>query len=432
MKIHCSFDRYFLICTIALASTGLISCSKKETEPEPVVTVQTAKAERGEIQQIIRNEGILFARNQAAITPKVVAPVRTFYVNRGSKVHAGQLLAVLENRDLAAAALDNKGSYEQAQASYGLATKSALPEEWQKADYDLKTAKENYDAEQKVYDSRRILYQEGAMPRKDFDQSAVTLIQAKAQYDIAEKHVEALQAAGKQDQLKAAQGQLTSAQGKYEGAAAQLGYTEVHSPINGVVTDRPVYPGETPAAGTPLLIIMDTATVIARTHIPQEEAALLKIGDTANLTGPDDVKASGKVTLVSPALDPNSTTVEVWIEAPNPDGRLRPGSNVKLEMLARTIKDAILVPAPALLKTPEGASTLMIVKDDKAHQVSVETGIREGDRLQITKGITEGDTVIVSGAYGIPDNTKVKVAEATPEPAKQDQPSGAKPGSEKD
>ncbi len=112
----------------------LVSCSKKPEETEPVVTVQTAVAQRGTIQQIISAEAVLFPRDQAAITPKVVAPVKTFYVNRGSRVHRGELLAVLENRDLAAAEVENKGTYEQAQAAYGLATSSALPEEWQKAE----------------------------------------------------------------------------------------------------------------------------------------------------------------------------------------------------------------------------------------------------------------------------------------------------------
>ena len=67
-------------------------------------------AQRGTIQQIISAEAVLFPRDQAAITPKVVAPVKTFYVNRGSRVHRGQVLAVLENRDLAAAEVENKGS----------------------------------------------------------------------------------------------------------------------------------------------------------------------------------------------------------------------------------------------------------------------------------------------------------------------------------
>ena len=406
-----------LMSSLLIAVTAmLVSCSKKPEETEPVVTVQTAVAQRGTIQQVIGAEAILFPRDQAAITPKVVAPVRTFYVNRGSRVQRGQVLAVLENRDLAAAEVENKGSYEQAQAAYGLETSSALPEEWQKAELDLKTAKESYDAQQKVYDSRQILFQQGALPRKQFDESAVALIQAKAQYEMTEKHLSALQSAGKQQQMKGARGQLTSAKGKYEGAAAQLGYTEIRSPINGVVTDRPSYPGETPPPGTPLLTIMDTSSVIAHAHIPQNDAAVLKLGDTATLTGPGVGMAGviGKVTQVSPALDPNSTTVEVWIEAANPDGRLRPGTTVNVQIVAQTLNDAIVVPVSALLKTPEGQTTVMIVKGDRAHQVSVETGIRQGDRVQIAKGLSGGETVIVSGAYGLPDNTKVKIAEAAP------------------
>ena len=397
----------------------LMSCSKKEQETEPEVTVQTAQAEKQSIRQIIRSEAVLFPKNQAAITPKIVAPVKKFYVNRGSRVHTGQLLAVLENRDLAAAETENKGSYQQAEANYGIETSSALPEEWQKAEYDLKAAKESYDGQQKIYDSRKKLFEEGALPRKDFDSSAVALIQAKSQYEIAAMHMTALQIAGKKQQKQAAEGQLTSAKGKYEGAAALLAYSEVRSPIDGVVTDRPTYEGETPAPGTPLMTLMDTSSVIARTHIPQDQAVQLKPGDAATIHAPGGIEVTGKVSLVSPALDPNSTTVEVWIEAANPDGRLRPGTTVTVEMLARTVDYAIVIPASALLKTPDGATTVMIVRDGHAQQVEVELGVREDDRVQIIKGVAGGETVIVRGSYGLPDKTKVKIAEAqASEPSK--------------
>ncbi len=388
------------------------ACSKKSQETEPEVTVQVAKAEKRPIRQVIRSEAVLSPKNQAAITPKIIAPVKTFYVNRGSRVHAGQLLAVLENRDLAAAETESKGSYQAAEASYGIETASALPEEWQKAEYDLSAAKENYQAEQKIYDSRKNLYQQGALPRKDFDQASVALIQAKSQYEVASMHMAALQSAGKKQQLESAKGQLTSAKGKYEGAAAQLGYSEVRSPIDGVVTDRPTYPGETPPPGTPLLTVMDTSSVIAKAHIPQEQAALLKTGDAATVVNSDDTQTTGHVTLISPALDPNSTTVEVWVEAPNSEGHLRPGATVKLEMIAKTVADAIVVPTAALLSSSAGATSVMLVKDAHAQQVAVETGIRDADSVQITKGLAGDETVIVKGAYGLPDKTKVKVAEA--------------------
>jgi multidrug efflux pump subunit AcrA (membrane-fusion protein) len=421
----------FVILSLIVGAGLLVStsCSKKE-ENTPEVTVQAAKAEKKDIRQVIRSEGVLFPKNQAAITPKIVAPVKEFYVNRGSKVHAGQLLAVIENRDLAAAELDTKGGYHQAEATYQIATTSALPEEWQKAEYDLKAAKENYDAEQKIYESRRKLYEEGALPRKDYDQSIVAFTQAKSQYEIASMHMAALQSAGKKQQLKSAEGQLTSAKGKYEGAAAQLAYSEIRSPINGVVTDRPAYPGETPPPGVPLLTVMDTSSVIAKAHIPQDQAVQLKAGDAASMRGPGDADVEGKVTLVSPALDANSTTVEVWVEAPNGDGKLRPGSSVTVEMVASKVSDAIVVPASAVLKTPEGATVVMVIKDGQALQTEVETGIREGVLVQITKGLSGEEMVIVNGSYGLPDKTKVKIAEAPS--AEPEKPGAAQPAAEKD
>jgi multidrug efflux pump subunit AcrA (membrane-fusion protein) len=413
----------------AIVAIGLLtSCSKKEEEAGPEVTVQAAKVERRAIRQVVRTEAVLYPKNQAAITPKIVAPVKQFYVNRGSKVRAGQLLAVIENRDLAAAATDTKGSYQQAEATYQIETTSALPEEWQKAEYDLKAAKEGLDAQQKIYDSRKKLYDEGALPRKDYDASIVALTQAKSQYEIASMHMTALQSAGKKQQLRSAEGQLTSAKGKYEGAAAQFAYSEIRSPINGVVTDRPTYSGETPPPGVPMLTIMDTSSVIAKAHIPQDQAAQLKTGDTATMKGAGDIEVDGRVTLVSPALDPNSTTVEVWVEASNADGRLRPGSSVTLEMAAQTVNDAIVVPASALLKSPEGSTTLMIVANNKAEQKEVETGIREGNSVQITKGLAGNETVIVNGSYALPDKTRVKIAEAAP----ADKPATGKPSGDPD
>jgi multidrug efflux pump subunit AcrA (membrane-fusion protein) len=409
------FKRLPLSLIVGVSVLTAVSCSKHEKDNEPVVTVQTAVAERGAIEQIISAEAVLFPKDQAAITPKITAPVKAFYVNRGSRVHRGEVLAVLENRDLAAAEVESKGAYEQAQAAFGIETSSSLPEEWQKAESDLKAAKLEYDAQQKVYDSRKLLFEQGALPRKELDQSAVALTQAKANYEIAERHLSALQAAGKKDQMKQAKGQLTSAQGKYDAAAAQLSYSEIRSPIDGVVTERPLYPGETAAPGAPLLVVMDTSSVIARAHIPQADAAALKVGDEATITAPGNIHINGSVTLVSPALDPNSTTVEVWVAAPNPEDVLRPGTTASVQMIARKLNDAIVVPASALLKTPDGGTAVMTVgADGRAHLLNVQTGIRQGDRVQLINGLNGGEKVITTGAYGLPDNARVKAAAAAP------------------
>jgi multidrug efflux pump subunit AcrA (membrane-fusion protein) len=409
-----------------------LGCSS-EKPAEPTVSVQVVPVKKATIEQTVTSEAVLYPLAQSAIVPKISAPIKAFYVNRGSKVHAGQLLATLENRDLAAAAQDNQGAYDQAQAAYTIATASTLPEEIQKAQGDTQAAKVELEAEQKLYDSRQDLYKQGALPRKDLDQAAVALTQAKNQYELAQRHLDALMAVSKQQELKSAAGQLQSAKGRYLGATAQLSYSEIRSPISGVVTDRPLYPGEMAAAGTPLLTVMDTSSVIARAHIPQDQAALLKLGDKATITVPgEEEPIEGKVTVISPALDPNSTTVEVWVKAANPKGRLRPGTSVTISMLARSVPDALVIPAAAVLTAPDGSSYVMVAgSDNKAHQKTVKTGIRQGDQVQILEGLAEAERVITSGAYGLPDNTKIRI-EAAAEPDKSGPDKGERPSAGKE
>jgi HlyD family secretion protein len=389
----------------------LLSCAKDSGEKEPAVPVQVITVEKKALQHTVTAEAVLFPLQQAAITPKISAPVKAFYIKRGSKVRKGQLLAVLENGDLVAAAQENKGSYDQAQAAYETTTVSDLPQEVQKAQLDAQAAKQLFEAQQKIYNSRQDLFQQGAMPRKELDQAGVDLTNARNQYELAQKHLDALMAVGKQQALKSAAGQLESAKGKYLGAAAQLSYSEIRSPIDGVIADRPLYPGEMAAAGTPLLTVMDTSQVIARAHIPQPQAALLKVGDKASITIPgEETPVEGKISVVSPALDPNSTTVEIWVQAKNSDQRLKPGASVQVSMLAQTIPDALVIPATALLTTQDGSTSVMQVSaDDHAHQKRVRVGIRQGDTVQIVEGLQAGDRIVASGAYGLPDNSKIKV-----------------------
>ncbi len=121
----------------------------------------------------------------------------------------------------------------------------------------------------------------------------------------------------------------------------------------------------------------------------------------------------GKVTVVSPALDPNSTTVEVWFEAKNPKHELKPGTSVHLSMTAQTVKDALVVPASAVLTAPDGTTTVMLAgSDGLAHQKPVKLGIRNGDDVQVIEGLNEGDKVVSNGAYGLPDKTKIKIEAA--------------------
>jgi HlyD family secretion protein len=408
-------SRALPLLTLSVALALLASCSDKTKEAEPAVPVQIVQVERTTLQQKISAQAVLFPIAQSAIVPKISAPVQKFLVNRGSHVRKGQLLAVLENRDLAAAAQENKGAYTQAEATYAITTAADLPQQMQKAELDTQAAKQALDAQQKTYDSRQQLFREGALPRKELDQSSVDLTNARNQYEIAQRHLDSLKGMGEAQLSKSAKGQLESAQGKFQGAEAQLQYSEIRSPIRGVITDRPLYPGEMAAAGTPLLTIMDTSQVVARAHIPQTEAVLLKRGDNASVSAPGvEQPIPGKVVLVSPALDPNSTTVEIWVQCKNPKEVLRPGTSAEITMVARTVKDALAIPAAALLTAQDGTTSVMVAgSDGKAHQQTVKAGFHDADKVQIVEGLQAGQKIVGNGAYGLPDNSKITAAEAS-------------------
>jgi multidrug efflux pump subunit AcrA (membrane-fusion protein) len=419
-------NRTVLFCAIVAALFLASGCGKAEKEKDPVVTVQTTPARRAPISQVVSVEAVVYPLEQAAVAPKISAPIKKFYVQRGTHVKKGQLLAELENKDLSAAAESSKGDFEQADASYVTTVGASLPQQIQKAELDAVAAKSSFEAQQKVYESRKELFQQGAIPRRDMDAAEVAFLQARSQNEQAQKQLADLQRVGKQQTLKSAEGSRMSAEARMRGAQAMLSYSRITSPIDGVVTDRPLYEGDPATANQPILTVMNISRLIAKAHVPQSEAALLKVGNSAELRIPGlDEPIKGRVSLVSPALDPGSTTIEVWVEASKPDPALKPGMSVQLSMTAKMVKDALVVPTPAIYKNSEGADYVLLAgSDGHAHLKTVQLGVHNSEYTQVVAGIIAGDQVISSGGYALPDKTQIKI-EA---PGKEEKEGGDKAG----
>lgn len=394
-----------------MAAAVLTGCGKKAEAPEAVVNVQAATVSTQPITQHIEADAVLSPIAQAAIAPKITAPVKKFYVQRGSPVKAGELLATLENADLRAAVTDNQGALDAEDASYQSTVKAGVPEDYQKAELDLAQANANLALNRSIVESRKKLFAEGAIAGRDLDTAEAALVQAQAAYDTAKKHLDGMKEVSREAALKQAKGQLESAEGKYDAAEADLSYSEIRSPINGVVTDRPLFAGETATSGTPLITVMDVSALIAKLHLPQSEVQNLKTGDAASVAVPGlDHPVSGKITVISPALDPGSTTVELWVRIENPHHTLRPGTAVKVTLASKAIPNTLVVPTVAIVLTNVGQKAVMVVdKDSVAHLTPVRVGVVDGDETQILSGISAGQRIVTQGAYGLDDGTKVNI-----------------------
>src|SRR4029077_7485425 len=131
-----------------------VSCSKKEeAEAEAPAPVQVTAVTQDTIRRIVAGDGVLFPRDQASVMPKIAAPVQRFLVQRGDHVKQGQLLAVLESRDLTAMQGESRAQLEQAQANLRSTTSAQIPEALVKAQTDVESARETEEAAKKLLDN---------------------------------------------------------------------------------------------------------------------------------------------------------------------------------------------------------------------------------------------------------------------------------------
>src|ERR1039458_2618147 len=191
------------IVALCLLATG---CAKRAVdEAESMAPVEVSAVAQDSIRRVVEADAVLYPIDQASVMPKISAPVQKFLVNRGDHVRAGQLLAVIENRDLVAAENAAKSQVDQADANLRSTESAAVPEAVMKAQTDVASDQEQLDAARRALESRQKLFQDGALARKSVDDAAVTYAQAKAQFETASEHLHAFQSVGKQEQIKTAQ-----------------------------------------------------------------------------------------------------------------------------------------------------------------------------------------------------------------------------------
>lgn len=411
----------------------LAACSKPPEKEKAPAPVQVTSVTQATIRRVVNGDGALYPRDQANLMPKIAAPVQKFYVHRGDHVKQGQLLAVLENRDLIDAAAESQGAVDQAELNLRTTEVATVPESVLKAQTDMQAAGDARNNAKAVLDSRQKLFQQGALAGRLVDEARLAYAQADGQYRAAQEHLRTLQAT-KQDQIKGASAQVESAKAHRDSQQVQIAYSRIVSPISGIVSDRPLNVGEMANPGSPVISIVDISRVVARIDVPQSEASTVKVGQSAILTRPDiKEEVTGKVTVVSPAADPNTTTVQVWIEIENPGERLKPGTAIHAAIATEVVKAATVVPVAAILPGEQGGTAVLTVSSDSvAHKRTVTTGVRDGNQVQILSGATPGEEVVVVGGMGLDDKAKVKVVTTTVEESDDQDENADEPSAGKD
>ncbi len=212
-------------------------------------------------------------------------------------------------------------------------------------------------------------------------------------------------------ELKNAEQAYMDAQYNYENAKLQLEKLQVKSPFRGTIVDLPYFTqGTRVSTGALIAKVMNYETLYLDVNFPGKQMGRVQVGQNVramNYTMPEDT-LWGKVTQVSPAIDPDTRTFKASIELNNPEWKFRPGMFLKTETIVARKDSAIVIPKNIIVQS-RGARRVFVVERGAAQDRRIETGLENPTHVEVVQGLSVDERLIVKGFETLGDNTKVKV-----------------------
>ncbi|MNR81387.1 Multidrug resistance protein MdtA precursor [compost metagenome] len=340
---------------------GMAGCQKGESKPtdapkaqEQGISVAVATAETGKIARPLVVEGTIAARSEVKILPKMTGRVLSVLVDEGSAVKTGQKLAMIESPEM-------EWQMQQQKAS-------------------LLTAQANLSNAQSNLDRMRTLVDQGAISQQQYEQ-------AQTQTKVSEAQVKQIKAA-----IRLIETQQQNA--------------TVTSPIDGIVIDRSAEIGVMAMPSSPLFTIAGSGPLELQVNVPEQELASLKVGAPVKVESaafPGQV-FNGKIREVSPSVDPQTRQIKAKIDL-GKGGPLKVGMFVSGTIQTQS-RESLLVPTTAIQN--DGIQAFVYLEDEgKAKRVNIQTGIRNGAKVEVLDGLSVGAPVVIEGGAFLKDGSTI-------------------------
>jgi len=342
-----------------------------KTEEKVLIPVEVSKPVRRDMSSFFETTSRVLAENRVEVVSKGTGACQKVYVEEGNKVTAGQVLAELDRKDL----------------------------------------------------------------ETQIRQARIALQQHKTHYEIAEKSVaEGIGAPVERDNARFAYEQAKAA---LEAQELQLSHQTVTAPISGIITRRVVQEGMMVTMGMPLFSIVDPMSYALPIQIPEKELPRISEGQLAyvRIDAAQGQEFKARVRRINPSVDPATGTVKVTLDFDAADkDKLRDAAFARVRLVLDTRPQVLAVPKDAVLEdnarnyvmiaepADDSADTVPGVQNSDqntmvyiARKVEVETGLDDGDYIEITKGIDENTPVIVMGQHTLKPDSLVTITSADKE-----------------
>ena len=370
---HSAGARMFLFAALPLTACAALAATvyrghaqtpaAEAAPPPPAAIVEAEKVvvvRRGRISAGLPLSGELRAEREATARAEVGGSINGLSVQEGDAVREGQVLCRIQ-----------VPAQEDALTS---------------AQQGVRSAETVLEAARRDGERTQALASEGLAARRDADMATRVVAAAEAE--------------------------LANAAARVAVARDQLQKSIVRAPIAGVVSTRAAHDGDVVAPGAPLITIIDPSRMQLVASVPSDAVGALRPGARVEFRLPayDNERFSGRITRISPAVDPLTRQVQIYVAVPNRPGRLVAGLVAEGRVTTAT-REGLVVPADAVEANGESSSVLRL-RDGRAERVPVEIGLRDEQqgRIEIRSGLSRGDTLLTGGAEMVTPNARVEIA----------------------
>lgn len=406
---------YFAIC-LMLSAFSLSACQpESKAAPKGLNTpeVKVLEINNQNVDLYTEVPAQTFARHKVEVRGRVDGYIEKWFFKPGQQVRANQPLYELDSRPYKAQLEEANSNLEKAKADLTFAERQVSLLE---AKANLTQAKAALLKARRDYDRFKVLVDQGAISRQDFDTASTNLTSAHAEVKAKEALVKQA-SVNTQTQIAGALAKVKAEEALVEKARLNVQYSTIKAPIAGLIGDSllPVGGLVTANAEDPLTTIIPLDTVWVRFKVT--EAQYLKYHtsmDHSNDTKLEMFLADGtkfphygKLANALNEVDRNTGTLEVHAQFPNPEKKILPGQFARIRYVGDHLSNVLLVPVQAIQQTQNISNVLVVGKTNEIEARPVRLGERRGNDVVIENGLNPGDKIVVDGLLGVRPGMKV-------------------------
>jgi len=419
IKKRTFFFIFLLIVIIGLLSFRIVNrlnerqqeeVQKSQIKEEIIIPVRTALVEKGEVNSFLKVTGVVEANETVRVTSEIMGQAKEVKVKDGEEVNKGDILIVLGDEQIKIQVAQAQATLDSIQASYDKIKSGARPQEIKQAESAVLQAKINRDSAEENYLRMKKLFSEKAISEQQYEQAKNQYEIADVQYQSAQESYELVIEGATEEDIKSVEAQVRQTKAALDMAKYQLKNTQITAPISGKVTSIVVSSGEMISPSVPLLSIIDVSRIFVKVGISEKDISKIKEGQKVSLeidAFPEE-KFQGEVVSKGVAVDQISKTLEVKIEILQPEVDIPVGVFARGDILIKTNQDALVIPSSALTRKKDGIY-VYVIEEGIARQKEVVLGIIQDERVEILKGLSEEEEIVVLGNQELEDGLKVDV-----------------------